>query len=238
MGVDINKIEKFYVTDIGCYAREAISNLLQKHIRSGGGECVVSPGACFYKDFIRQYFDFVVSHTDENQSENEYSIAWRRTSKTADSVIMIHDVEFSKAPDNHLKEAHRVLKGDGRLIVVFPNRSGGWARRDNTPFGVGQPRTLDQMKSILQDNRFKILDSEGALFYPPLEPKVKMIQSLMNQTHGFGLYPAGIYMVVAQKKEIAGTKIPVSEKIGDAVRGVIQPDPKPVGTPMSRKNSL
>ena len=38
-----------------------------------------------------------------------------------------------------LRECWRVLRDDGRLLVVVPNRLGSWALFDHTPFGQGRP---------------------------------------------------------------------------------------------------
>jgi SAM-dependent methyltransferase len=224
MGVNLEKIDKFYKSDLGLHVHAEIERLLTKNLNGQGSDCVLSPGARFYEDVIRQSFNFLSYHTDSNQKENEYSLTWQCSSHSVDSVVMIHDLEFSRNPENHIKESFRVLKGDGRLILVFPNRSGGWARRDNTPFGVGAPRTLGQVKRLLSEYRFNFESAEGALFFPPYNPKVDAVRRIVNTMHGFAVLNAGIFMVIAHKRERAGIKEPV-QKIREAVEGALVPKP-------------
>ena len=56
-----------------------------------------------------------------------------------DRVILIHSVEFAEHLQQNLAEIWRVLKSNGRLLVIVPNRSGFWARADWSPFGQGTP---------------------------------------------------------------------------------------------------
>lgn len=224
MGVNLNKIEKFYLTDLGRHVHSEIARLIEKNIDQGGVDCVLSPGARFYEDIIRRHFTYLSYHTSEDQNDNEYSLTWACSSHAADTVIMIHDLEFARNPESHVKEAFRVLKGDGRLMIVFPNRSGGWARRDNTPFGAGTPRTVGQVKRLLNDYRFHFDHAEGALFFPPYDPKINVMRYIIDKTHGLGLLNAGVYAIVARKRERAGIKEPV-QKIRAVVEGALAPKP-------------
>ena len=48
-------------------------------------------------------------------------------------------------------EIWRVLSGNGRLLVIAPNRRGIWARFEHTPFGHGRPYTSSQLYRLLRD---------------------------------------------------------------------------------------
>ena len=54
-----------------------------------------------------------------------------------DRILVIHGVEPYGHDERLLRELWRVLKDDGRLLVVAPNRMGLWAHVDSTPFGQG-----------------------------------------------------------------------------------------------------
>ena len=56
-----------------------------------------------------------------------------------DRVLLVHGLEAAESARRLLRETWRVLKDDGRLLVVAPNRSGMWAYWESTPFGHGQP---------------------------------------------------------------------------------------------------
>lgn len=58
---------------------------------------------------------------------------------TFDRVLLVHGLEHAENARRLLRDAWRVLRDDGRLIVVAPNRIGLWAHLDRTPFGHGHP---------------------------------------------------------------------------------------------------
>ena len=231
MKADIKKIKNFYQSDIGEYARQSIANAMSNTIHGDNILCVTSHGGYFYEDILRDHFTTISRHTPDDDRGDVQSLCWPTTSATADYVVMVHDIEFSKMPDNHIAEAWRVLKDNGKLVVVFPNRAGQWAQYDTTPFGVGTPQSHRQMKKLLSDKRFQVINSEGLLYYPPATPKLKIIRELIDKTAGLcGLYNAGVMMIFAEKISHKGTKIkPLSEKAEDVVRGALSP--KPTATP-------
>jgi SAM-dependent methyltransferase len=56
-----------------------------------------------------------------------------------DRILLVHGLEAAENARRMLREVWRVLKEDGRLLVVAPNRRGMWAHVEATPFGQGQP---------------------------------------------------------------------------------------------------
>ena len=84
-----------------------------------------------------------------------------------DRLVLAHAVEAAERPDQLLDESWRVLAPEGRLLVLAPNRSGLWARRDATPFGFGRPYSVGQLESQLENSGFQVERCEGALFFPP-----------------------------------------------------------------------
>ena len=84
-----------------------------------------------------------------------------------DRVLIIHGVEPSGQDGRLLREVWRVLKDDGRIVVVAPNRTGLWAHLDRTPFGQGQPYSQGQIDRLLASNMFRPERREAALFTPP-----------------------------------------------------------------------
>ncbi len=56
-----------------------------------------------------------------------------------DRILLVHGLEAADNARRLLRELWRVLKDDGRLLIVAPNRSGLWAYFESTPFGHGQP---------------------------------------------------------------------------------------------------
>ncbi|OYV49605.1 MAG: methyltransferase type 11, partial [Rhodospirillales bacterium 20-60-12] len=65
------------------------------------------------------------------------------------------------------REVWRVLKDDGRLLVVVPNRSSAWAYLESTPFGHGQPYSSGQLGRLLSKTLFRVERRDSALYMPP-----------------------------------------------------------------------
>lgn len=85
-----------------------------------------------------------------------------------DRVLMVHGLEAAESSRRLLREAWRVLKDDGRLLIVVPNRRGLWARFEHTPFGHGQPYSPSQIEAHLSRHMFCVERREAALFLPPI----------------------------------------------------------------------
>lgn len=85
-----------------------------------------------------------------------------------DRVLVVHGLEGAERARRLLREVWRVLKDDGRLLVVAPNRRGMWAHSEANPFGQGQPYSASQVGRLLADSFFKVERREAALFVPPI----------------------------------------------------------------------
>ena len=66
-----------------------------------------------------------------------------------DRVLLVHGLEQADNARRMLREVWRVLKDDGTLLVVVPNRTGLWAYLETTPFGHGQPYSFGQLGRLL-----------------------------------------------------------------------------------------
>ena len=84
-----------------------------------------------------------------------------------DRIMLIHGLEASENARRLLREVWRVLKDDGRLLVVAPNRRGLWAHVESTPFGQGQPYSPGQITKLLTAGFFHIERRDTALYMPP-----------------------------------------------------------------------
>ena len=91
---------------------------------------------------------------------------------TFDRVLLAHGLEQTEALRPLLREIWRVMAGDGRLLVIAPNRRGLWARFERSPFGHGRPYSHRQLSNQLRDAMFTPMASENALFMPPFRSSV------------------------------------------------------------------
>ena len=85
-----------------------------------------------------------------------------------DRMLMVHALEHSEQPVETLREVHRALAANGRLVVVVPHRRGVWARFEHTPFGTGRPWSRGQLARVLEESGFHVADVNDALLFPPV----------------------------------------------------------------------
>src|ERR1700722_8474441 len=86
------------------------------------------------------------------------------TDLTFDRILLVHGLETAENARRLLREVWRVLKDDGRLLIVAPNRSGMGASWDSTPFGHGQPYTVGQLGRLLTGAMFRVERRDNALW--------------------------------------------------------------------------
>jgi len=124
------------------------------------------------------------------------------TDSAVDRVLLVHALEMSSDPAELLREAWRVLAAGGRLLAVVPNRRGGWARLDTTPFGQGRPYSRTQITQLLRDTWFTPTGWGEALYVPPI-PRGWFLRSAVawERTGATLSAPfAGVHIVEATKQ--------------------------------------
>jgi SAM-dependent methyltransferase len=84
-----------------------------------------------------------------------------------DRVLLVHALEAAENPRRLLREVWRVLRDDGRLLVVAANRRGLWAHVETTPFAHGRPFSAGQLARLLSASLFRPARRDCALFMPP-----------------------------------------------------------------------
>ena len=123
-----------------------------------------------------------------------------------DRVLLVHGLEAAENARRLLREVWRVLRDDGRLMLVVPNRVGMWAHLDRTPFGHGQPYSRGQIERLLARHLFRAERRESALFVPPYGLSLIGPVAPALERCGRALCPrlAGVNIVEARKDMFAG----------------------------------
>ena len=167
VGNDVVDLRDFYATTLGHTAQR----IIRRHIRAWWpdvrGDNVLGLGyAVPYLRPFREEAQRVVAIMPGRMGV----VAWPREGPNCtaiceedhlplpdlsmDRILMLHSLECSDRVRPCLRELWRVLADGGRMIVAVPNRRGIWARMDHTPFGHGQPYSVDQLRHVLRESMF------------------------------------------------------------------------------------
>ncbi len=121
---------------------------------------------------------------------------------SVDRVLAVHAIEMSDAVKRTLREIWRVLKPEGRALIVVPNRRSIWAHWDVTPFGEGQPYTKQQLEALIAGGMFHIESCGFALATPPLQLAPLWRYATTTEKFGLKLWPAisGVIILEATKQ--------------------------------------
>lgn len=123
-----------------------------------------------------------------------------------DRILLVHGLEAAENARGLLREAWRVLKDDGRLLVVAPNRMGLWAHIESTPFGHGRPYSPGQIGRLLGASLFRVEARDTALHMPPMTVRLLLRSARAWERGGRWLAPefAGVTITEAIKDVYAG----------------------------------
>jgi len=126
-----------------------------------------------------------------------------------DRILLIHGLEAADNARRMLREVWRVLKDDGRLLVVAPNRVGLWAHVESTPFGHGQPYSPGQIGRLLAASLFRVERREFALYLPPVRFRPVLRTARLWEQAGHWLAPqlAGVTVTEAVKDAYAAVPL-------------------------------
>jgi SAM-dependent methyltransferase len=132
-----------------------------------------------------------------------------------DRVLVAHGLEETPRLNASLRELWRVMKPEGRIVIIAANRSGLWARSDKTPFGAGRPFSRTQLSRCLKTAGFEPLVRAGALYAPPIDFLCSKTMGRMFETFGETVWPgfSGLVLVEAVKRMYVGDDARQKKKI-------------------------
>ncbi len=136
-----------------------------------------------------------------------------------DRILLVHGLEQAENARRTLREAWRVLKDDGRLIVVAPNRRGLWAYAESTPFGHGQPYSEGQLARLLSSLLFRVEAQTTAIFAPPFTGSPMLRLAGLFEACGPLLAPQFAGLAIAEATKALHGAVPVGS--GATVRRVL-----------------
>lgn len=224
MTADANLTAQFYATPRGAVARMLVRERLRASWPTLEGMSVLGVG--FASPYVRSWTGSAARCVVATPSSGGVSpVRWPTVSGSLtcategdalpfpdlcfDRVLLVHGLEAVDNPRALLREVWRVLKDDGRLMVVAPNRRGLWAHVESTPFGHGQPYSPGQIGRLLAASMFRVERRDTALFVPPVRMRVLLRGARAWEAGGRWLAPelAGVTITEAAKDAYAA--IPV-----------------------------
>ena len=236
MAVDVIDLRGFYGSALGRIAQQAVGAAIASRWETVAGLAVLGLGfAPPYLDSMRDSAERTVSLMPGRQGV----LAWPPGALSSvglvdplelplrdavvDRLLVIHALETSEDALGLMEELWRVLTPGGHMIVVAPNRRGGWARRDSTPFGFGQPYSRSQLTNLLRQALFTPVHWQEALYFPPSQSSLMVSLAPMLERLGtfFGLPFAGVHIIEATKQlyrpVLAGRRTRVPAQIEPAL---------------------
>jgi SAM-dependent methyltransferase len=202
MRPDIAQFRAFYDSRLGTIARVLLRRRLRALWPRVSGLSILGLG--YATPYLGPFVDDATSIIAAMPAE-QGAAAWPRSGRnrvalademslpfedgSIDRVILIHGLETSDAWRVMLRQIWRVLKPDGRLIVVAPNRRGMWSAFGDTPFGHGHPYSRGQLDRLLTDAMFLPEVWDSVLYGPPSQTRWVMRNGRFWERLGRLLWP-------------------------------------------------
>jgi SAM-dependent methyltransferase len=218
MPMDAKSLRDFYRTPLGRLARRQLSLVIRQRWKNLSGLAVVGSG--FASPFLGAFRTeaarlaclmperqgaLVWPHPSQCHSVLVGETQWPLPDNSIDRLLAIHCLEQAERVGPLLREMWRVLKPDGRMLIIVPNRRGLWSRIDATPFGYGLPFSRGQLETQLTDALFTPDEWGEALYFPPLNNRVllRMAPTLERFGSSMAIGVAGVILVEARKEVMA-----------------------------------
>jgi SAM-dependent methyltransferase len=222
MSADAHVASDFYATARGAVAARLLRERLSLIWPSMAGQSVLGLGyAAPYLRLWREQSARCIAVTPAQVGRARWPLGAANLTCTADEdmlpfpdltfdrILLVHGLEAAENARRLLRETWRVLKDDGRLLVVAPNRRGMWAHSETTPFGYGQPYSAGQIGRLLAATMFRVEARDTALYLPPSNLRLVLRSAALLERTGRRVAPtfAGVTITEAVKDVYAALPV-------------------------------
>lgn len=154
---------------------------------------------------------------------------WPLPDASLDRVLIVHGLEETSNPRRLMREVWRVLSPEGKVVIVAAHRRGLWSSFDMSPFAAGRPYSNRQLRELLQEATFNVVQHTGALFFPPVNSPFLLRAARYWERAGGRVWSglSGVLMVEASKN----LEAPVGKVIAQPVRIQRRAGVRPVSAP-------
>jgi len=147
-------------------------------------------------------------------------------SDSVDVMLLPHTLEFAPDPHEVLREAARVLAGEGELVVVGFEPLGSWALRNaftrgGCPPGIARTIAAPQLADWLKLVGFEVAPAERYLYAPPFASLRTAKARGFLERLGRRAWPrfSGAYLLHARKRVHSMTPVRLRQRMRTAVIG-------------------
>lgn len=136
-------------------------------------------------------------------------------SNSLDTLLLCHVLEFSGNPHQILREAKRVLVGDGTIVICCFNPWSLWgirrlfSRKKRAPWN-GRFYGKSRMEDWLSLLNFDVIACERVMFRLPIKNEKWLTRTAILDNIGQRLWPifSGVKVIVASKRTVPLTPLP------------------------------
>lgn len=146
--------------------------------------------------------------------DNRTAMAWETrlpyADNSFDSIFIAHALEYTGDAQILLNEVWRVLKPQGRVLVMVPNRRSPWCRIELplSPFVRGHPYSSRELHKILRLNHFTVEQAVYGLYVPPTTRGWLLSAHRTFEKMGQRWWPLlGGVMLVEARKDMYGMRV-------------------------------
>ncbi len=166
--------------------------------------------------------------------------------KSVDVLLLPHTLDFCVDPHQVLREANRVLRPEGHVVILGFNPVSLWgfrrlfARRPRTAPWSGKFFRLARVKDWLDLLEFETTHGMMLYYRPPLRNEGVMHRLHFLDKMGDRWWPmmAAVYLIVAKKRVLGVTPLPLAWKTKRlAARGAAEPAARGMVVPFQRRDS-
>ena len=215
MRLDVTDLRAFYASPLGIVTHRFVARSIEGFLGSVSGLRILGLG------YVTPYLGpvhCIAERTLAFMPATQGVVNWPATGRSVtaladptmmplpesavDRVILVHALEGVESPSELLADVWRVLTPGGRMILVVPNRTGVWARRDATPFGHGQPYSRSQLAKLMRDTQFSPETWAETLYMPPVRSRLMLRTASTWEWLGTSLAMpfAGLHVIDATKQ--------------------------------------
>ena len=227
MKPNIESFSKFYRTDYGCSIETTMCKVICSIWPSLAAEEVLGLG--FSIPFLNMYLgrtQRLISLLPANQGVTIWPEKKRclvasteelllpLDNNTFDRVLAVHSLESSENCEALLNEIWRVLRPNGRVLAIVPNRLGILSKWKNTPFQSCHKYTMNELIALLSKNNFTVLHKERQFLLPanPYSLNLRIVKTANQLGRSVTKPFAGLLIIEAKKTLSQNEKVSLQIK--------------------------